>query len=217
MKNHSTITSLLILMLFSFLFSSTTYAIPAYPHPIEFTQPDGSVITIQLMGDEITKWAETPDGYTILVTKEGEYQYAKTDINGDLTFSGIAVSNIESRKDKELQFLSETSKKLFFSKKQLETFKSVWEIKEKRSQKNFPTTGDQNLLCLLMETPDIPFTKTQSDFDALFNQLNYTLDGATGSLKEYYLENSYEQLNLTVDVYGPYTADNNMSYYADDA
>ncbi len=33
------------------------------------------------------------------------------------------------------------------------------------------------------------------------------------SVKDYYLENSYNQFNLTVDVAGPFTASNNMAYY----
>ncbi len=213
----SFIINLLLFAIITFTFNYNAEAIPAYPHLIEYTQPDGSIITIRLKGDEKINWAETTDSYTILITKEGEYQYATLDSNGDLDFSGIPVSNIEKRSNEEKLFLKNTPKELSYSKAQKDVLKSIWDIKEQRSQKSFPTTGDQNLLCLLMETPDIPFTKTQSDFNALFNQLNYTLDGATGSLKEYYLENSYNQLNLTVDVYGPYTADNNMSYYADDA
>ncbi|HPW66363.1 MAG TPA: M6 family metalloprotease domain-containing protein, partial [Salinivirgaceae bacterium] len=50
-----------------------------------------------------------------------------------------------------------------------------------------------------------------AEFNTLFN-------GTTGSVKHYYLENSYNQFNLTVDVAGPYTASQNMAYYgANDA
>jgi M6 family metalloprotease-like protein len=201
----------------SLLYTIEVKAVPAYPHPIEFTQPDGSVITIQLKGDEKVKWAETMDGYTILVNSNGEYQYAIIDESGDLTFSGILVSNINSRTIKETSLLSKIEKGLFFSKIQIQMMKEVWEIKDKSNSKAFPTTGTPKLVCILMQTPDKSFIKTKAEFNALFNQLNYTVGGATGSVKDYYLENSYGQLDLTVDVFGPYTASQNMSYYADDA
>jgi M6 family metalloprotease-like protein len=202
----------------SLLYTIDVKAVPAYPHPIEFTQPDGSVITIQLKGDEKVKWAETLDGYTILVNSNGEYQYAIIDASGNLTFSGILVSNINSRTFKETSLLSTIEKGLFFSKSQVQMMKEVWEIRENNSQKAFPTTGDRKLICILIGFQDIAFTKTQAEFNALFNQVGYTVGGATGSVKDYYLENSYNQLNLTVDVAGPYTASQNQAYYgANDA
>ncbi len=212
MKRSLPITLFCILFLQLALYNSL-YAVPAYPHPVEYTQPNGQVITIQLKGDEKINWAETATGYTILVTQQGEYQYATLNENHDLVFSGIAVSPSGQKSAEEKNLLGNLSPGLFYSKKQIEMMQSVWKIKEEHTQKSFPATGDQTLLCILMETPDKPFTKTQEDFNALFNQLNYTFDGASGSLKDYYLENSYGQLNLSVDVYGPYTASESMEYY----
>ncbi|MBS4013813.1 MAG: M6 family metalloprotease domain-containing protein [Bacteroidetes bacterium] len=196
--------------------SQNLKAVPAYPHPIEFAQPDGSVITIQLKGDEKVNWAVTLDGYTILSTKEGEYQYAILNEDGDLTFSGVKVSSLEKRTYEEAYFLKSLPKGLFYSDSQVEMLTSVWEMKD-NAAKAFPTTGNRKLFCVLMQTPDISFTKTKAEFEALFNQLNYTVGGATGSVKDYYLENSYGQLTLTTDVFGPYTASQNMANYASDA
>lgn len=189
------------------------FAVPAWPHPIEFTQPDGSVITILLKGDEKVNWAETPDGFTALVTKEGFYEYAVTDVQGDLVFSGIRVSDPVNRSEEETELLDGIPKGMFFSERQLEMMLSVWEMREELRNSAFPTIGEATLLCILMQTPDKPFTKTQAEFDALFNQLNYTIGGATGSVRDYYLENSYGQFDLTVDVVGPYTAQHNMAHY----
>ena len=96
--------------------------------------------------------------------------------------------------------------------------KSIWDIKSTEGQKAFPTTGNRKLICILIGFKDKAFTKTKTDFDNLFNQVGYNAGGATGSVKDFYLENSYNQFNLTVDVAGPYTASQNMSYYgANDA
>ncbi|MBW6478794.1 MAG: M6 family metalloprotease domain-containing protein [Bacteroidales bacterium] len=188
-------------------------AVPAYPGLVEFRQPDGTIIHIFLKGDEKINWAETTDGYTILVTKDGEYQYAIKDANDDLIFSGISVSPANNRTSEEIALLMNLDKDLRFTYKQKEMMLSLWEMKDEAVSKNFPTTGERTLLCILMQTPDVPFVRTQEEFDALFNQLNYTIGGASGSVKDYYLENSYGQFDLTVDVVGPYTANDNMSTY----
>eukprot|EP00825_Cyclidium_porcatum_P024377 TRINITY_DN26811_c0_g1_i1.p2 TRINITY_DN26811_c0_g1~~TRINITY_DN26811_c0_g1_i1.p2 ORF type:complete len:151 (-),score=20.99 TRINITY_DN26811_c0_g1_i1:47-499(-) len=89
---------------------------------------------------------------------------------------------------------------------------------KKNSQKSFPTTGSRKLVCILIGFTDKAFTKTKLDFENLYNQVGYTVDGATGSVSDFYKENSYNQLNLSVTVAGPYTAANNMAYYgANDA
>jgi M6 family metalloprotease-like protein len=196
-----------------FLFQLNLFAVPAYPGLIEFRQPDGTIIHIYLKGDEKMNWAETPDGFTILVAKDGEFQYAIRDANDDLIFSGVAVSSEDKRSVEEKKLLLNLEKGLRFSNKQKEMMLSVWEIKDEATSKNFPTTGERNLLCILMQTPDLPFVRTQEEFDALFNQLNYTIGGASGSVKDYYLENSYGQFDLTIDVVGPYTASGNMATY----
>ena len=88
---------------------------------------------------------------------------------------------------------------------------AIRKAEEEKLSRAFPTTGDRKLICILIGFTDKAFTKTQADFNSLFN-------GATGSVKDYYLENSYNQFNLTVDVAGPYTASQNMAYYgANDA
>ncbi len=203
----------LFLFLTGFLFSTHALAVPAYPHPVKYTLPDGTIITIQMKGDERINWAETMDGYSILASHDGFYEYAVPDAQGDMVLSGQRVSPIEQRDAGEKHFLEDVPRGLFFSDRQVEMMLEVWEMREEAASRGFPSTGDRTLIAILMETPDVPFQKTQEDFDALFNQTGYAYDGASGSLKDYYLENSYGQFDLTVDVVGPYTADHNMSHY----
>jgi M6 family metalloprotease-like protein len=206
----------LLAILASFLVTES-YAVPAYPFPVEYKQPDGSIITIMLKGDEKVKWALTSDGYTILSQNDGYYEYAMKDEKGDLVRSGIKVSNANNRKGDELSFISKVEKGIFYSEGQLQLMNQIWDIKDKNA-KAFPTTGARKLVCILIGFKDKAFTKTQAEFNNLFNQVGYTTGGATGSVKDFYNENSWNQFNLTVDVFGPYTASQNMSYYgANDA
>ena len=199
---------LLVFSTFQSVFSST-----ANPKPIKFTQPDGSVISITLKGDEHIKWAITSDGYTLLSNSKGYFEYAIKDSRGYLAPSGVVAKDFEKRSFEDKNFISKISKGLSYSKEQVQMLKSIKAIKKSEARKAFPTSGSRKLVCILMGFKDKAFSKTQSDFNNLFNQVNYTVNGATGSVKDYYLENSYGKFNLDVTVAGPYTASQNMSYY----
>jgi M6 family metalloprotease-like protein len=193
-------------------FAKVSYSAPAYPNPIEFKQPDGSIITLVLKGDEKVKWAETIDGYTILSNRDGFYEYANISDDGDLILSGVRVTQAQARDASTMSFLQHIPKGISYSKSQVSHIKALWEINDAET-KAFPTTGSRKLVCILIGFKDKAFTKTNTEFVNLFNQVGYTTGGATGSVKDYYLENSYGQFNLTVDVFGPFTASQNMSYY----
>ncbi|MHC1704780.1 MAG: M6 family metalloprotease domain-containing protein [Tenuifilaceae bacterium] len=203
----------LLFLTFLNTISFSSIAVKAYPYPVEYTQPDGSTISIILKGDERVKWAKTIDGYSILKNGKGYFEYAIHDSKKDLVPSGVIAKNVKERDINDLLFLSKTEKGLKYSNSQISMLKSISKLNLKGSQKTFPTTGARKLICILIGFTDKPFTKTQNDFNNLFNQIGYNADGATGSVKDYYLENSYNQLNLTITIAGPYIAANNMAYY----
>ncbi len=189
-------------------------AAPAVPGLIDFKQPDGTVIKINLYGDEYLSMAETVDGYALMFNDKGEYEYAKLNEYSDLVPSGIAARNESERSMKAKTFLSKIQKGLSYSQEQMNVLRSIRVKREQEFATNaFPTTGSRKLVCILMGFKDKSFTKSKSAFQSLFNQVNYTAGGATGSVKDYYKENSHGQLDLSVTVAGPYTAANNMSYY----
>jgi M6 family metalloprotease-like protein len=185
----------------------------AYPYPVEIIQPDGSKITIILRGDEHIKWAETVDGYTILRNTKDIYEYATLNPNNDLVPSGILARNPTDRSSSDNLSLNNIRKGLFYSKSQVGLIKSISKINVDVPEKVFPTTGSRKLVCILIGFTDLPFTKTKTDLENLFNQVGYITDGATGSVYDFYKENSFNQLDLTVTVAGPYTASNTFAYY----
>jgi M6 family metalloprotease-like protein len=188
-------------------------SVPAYPHPIDITQPDGSKITLRLKGDESFHWYETADGFTLLKNSKGMFEYAAKLGNDDLKPSGIPAKNIEQRTADEKLFLSTIPPHLTYSQIQVSMLRQIKKVAESGPLSAFPTSGSRNLVCILIGFTDLAFTKTQSEFNNLFNQVEYTTDDAMGSVKDYYLESSYNQLTLSVTVAGPYTAANTMAYY----
>ena len=195
---------------------STLKAVPAYPGIIQQTQSDGTTLNYYLYGDEYFSWARTTDDYTIKRNAIGDYVYMVKDSYGDLVLSEVIAHNPELRSQAEQLFLSTLETKMFYSESQMSIVQQAIAIRkaeEEKSSRAFPTTGDRKLICILIGYTDRPFVKTQAEFNALFNEVGYTTGGATGSVKDYYLENSYNKFNLTVDVAGPYTASQNMAYY----
>ncbi|HON19090.1 MAG TPA: M6 family metalloprotease domain-containing protein [Salinivirgaceae bacterium] len=208
------ITRIFVAMFFAMIMTSQTFAVPAYPYPVKFKQSDGTVVTVTMKGDEKVRWAETLDGFTVMYNAKGDLEYSVLDNRGDMVPSGILAKDAENRNASEQLFLSNVAKQITYSPDQVAIIKQIWNIQEsEKGAKVFPTTGNRKLVCILIGFKDKAFTKTQADFNNLFNQVGYNAGGATGSVKDYYLENSWNQFNLTVDVFGPYTASQNMSYY----
>ena len=164
------------------------------------------------------KWAQTADGYSIMHNSKGIYEYTRLSESMDMVPSGIKVRNISDRTISETQFLHNTPKGLIYSQNQLGMMKNIIQLSQKNHLKGATTSGTKKYVCILIGFTDKAFTKTKADFENLFNQIGYNTDGATGSVNDYYKENSYNQLNISVTVAGPYTAMHNMSYYgANDA
>ena len=74
-----------------FALSGSVIAGPAFPFPIEVMQSDGTIISIQLRGDEWFNWAEDQSGYIIAYDyTSGNWRYAGIE-NGIIVPSGMKV------------------------------------------------------------------------------------------------------------------------------
>ena len=72
------------------------------------------------------------------------------------------------------------------------------------------TQGSKNFIVLLIEFSDVKFTHTNAEFDQLLNSDGYN---GTGSVRDYYLDQSDGQLNPHWDVFGPITVSGTMADY----
>jgi len=236
MKKFYLLPALTLLLL---LHSFQSLAVSAYPYPFTYTQPDGTQVTITLKGDEKAHWAETTDGYKLLNNGKDGWEYAIQNKDGDLQCSGRLAREVSKRSLNDKMLLSKTSKNIRFSQKQTSILKSVWETqhniidntsnssiqksigtgntstiqKSSGISKVFSPVGNRKLVMILIGFTDQAFTKTKADFEALMNQVGYNLNGAAGSVKDYFLETSYNQFNVSTTVAGPYTAAHEMAYY----
>lgn len=193
---------------------NSLFATSAYPYPITFTQPNGDTLTITMKGDEFIRFAITEDGYTLLYDSLGYFRYAQLNAYGDMEPSEYIAKSINNRTPEEILFLQTIQPGLYYSQSQLSILSQIQTMRSNSSvnlqERAIPTTGNRKLLCVLIGFQDKAFGKTQAEFYNLFNQVNYN---NTGSVRDYFMQASYNQLDLSVDVVGPYIANQNVVYY----
>ena len=174
-----------------FLGAATVKAVPAYPYPVRVTQPDGSVITIRQHGDEFYHWT-TSDGYVVEKDKQGFYK---------------RVSLVERRSAPRSQGV----------------LADVRRDRARNYAEYYPavpgfTKGEGRFLVILVEFSDLQFTVSdpQQAFINLLNQEGYSANGGTGSVRDYYMENSTNQFRPSFDVIGPIQVSGTYASYGED-
>ncbi len=193
------------------LISIGAFAIPANKQAVTIRQPNGKTLTFILGGDEYVNWATTLDQYTLVRNSEGVFTYGVLNENGDLVASKYIASNANERSAEEIAFLSTLPVNLFYSESQIELKKQNSPASAPaNNDAKYPSIGTVKLLVILAGFSDLPFTYTNQNFVDLVSQDNY--DG-TGSVKDYYRDNSDNQFIMDIDVAGPYVLPNSMAYY----
>lgn len=69
------------------------------------------------------------------------------------------------------------------------------------------------VLLITVSFSDFAFTTPMADVDSMFNGRNWTKDGATGSLRQYFYDQSMGQYSPQFDVVGPVTLSQGYAYY----
>lgn len=195
------------------LMCSSVFAMPANPAPFEVCQPDGKTAKIHIRGNEWFHWYEDTDGYTV-VYDNGRYAYARLDKNNRLVATPltVGVDNPEAaglkkktlppvsvRRSMNPSFLSGSSE-------------------SSTSPAMVPPSGTVKNLVVLCKFSDHTLgvhTRVPGDYNILFNQVggDPTL-APTGSVKDLYLENSYNTMTLQSTVTVWVTLPNTQAYYA---
>jgi len=186
----------IVIAFFHCAFTLNLHAAKAVAHPVEVTQPDGTSLFVRLKGDEFFHYKTTLDGDVIFRNEKGYYVYGVLD-NSQLELAAV--------KRRERAALYE---------KNLQSFKSGMKTRALRANADLKQA---HFMLVLVEFSDLSFQNTAADFDEMLNgvdaEYNYTYNGATGSLRKYYSDNSNGSFVPTVDVYGPVKVSKAYSYY----
>lgn len=193
---------------------SMAQAIPASPHPIVVTQPDGRQITLKINGDEHYNFYTTVDGYTVLKNEAGYYVYAQK-TGGRLTATSTIARNAQERSAGEVALLNQIGRRVIDSQAVGRATKARAERDEAMKVRRFDYSKFKGLV-LLVEWKDCSFQRSDAaDFyQKMINQRNYTgytnEDGTpnyygkfTGSVRDYFYDNSMQMFDPVFDVVGP--------------
>lgn len=193
---------------------SAAQAIPANPRPFVVTQPDGSQLTLKINGDEHYNFYTTVDGYTVMQNTAGYYVYAKKAGN-QLTATTTIARNADQRSTSEVQLLNSIGKRVI-DKARVETANMMRATRNEAMKRRVFDYSQFKGLVLLVEFNDCSFSRSDvADFyEKMINQPNYTgytnEDGTsnyygkyTGSVRDYFYDNSYETFDPHFDIVGP--------------
>ena len=174
-------------------------AVPAKPGKHLYIQPDGSTLVIHVHGDEFYHWTTDESGAVVEVNEKGFYVPAPMP-QGE-HFGGRAAAALDAaliRERRASQPRTRTATVYHFP---------VILV----NLKNASIQGTVQNVTFQSST-------AQQDFYNLLNQQGYSANGGTGSVHDYYWDNSMGQFDARFDVYGPYDYDcNNGTVTADAA
>lgn len=216
--NMKRLTLLFVVMMFALC---NMMAVPAHPKAVTVQQPDGSTVTIRLVGDEWLHFNTTSDGYSIVKDSRGYYVYAESK-DGQLQPTAQVAHDMAERSASEQDFLAGVKK--YQAPAMSEQVAAMKQMAQKRQAQtlaaNRAALYDYSKfkgLIILVEFKDKTFSR--EDYKDLFidmvNKDNY--DGYvdtkgkkqnyTGSVRDYFSDNSGGKFLPQFDVVGPYKID----------
>lgn len=180
---------IIIALLFLLVALPAVYAVPAFPGKYKYRQPDGTVLILQNHGDEYYHWTTDESGRTVVKGADGFYRIVP--VSDDEHASRARVSRFSQQ------------------------LRASWSSYDNPRVTNF---GDRKVLCILANFSDMTFVleNPKAHFTEMLNGDNYTYNGAIGSVRQYYIDNSGGQYRPEFDVYGPVTLSKPSSYYEEE-
>lgn len=180
--------SRILLLIPALFFTLALSAVPALRRWMTMTQSDGTAKTVMLVGDERSHYYIDRDGAKWLLDSAGMFVPLSEERARQITVGG----------------------KSSMQKKQLPRLRSA----VKRSAGAY--SGSRRGLIILVEFQDRRFTisNPKAEYESLANRRGYTNSyGATGSVRDYFLSQSYGTFDMQFDVVGPVRLENSMIYY----
>ena len=206
---------LFFLLLTAALVSINLQANPAHRGLVQMPQPDGTLLTVKLVGDEYYHFNTTADGYTILLNGQGAYVYAQCD-GMNLVATDVLAHDEGQRSAAELDLLADMPKGLV--DEMAVASAHVRRVKRNVDLSNFDFENFRGLV-ILIDFTDKEFASEdpQAFYTEMFSSENFTgfHDPVTGrdvscpgSVHDYFNDQSNGAFKPPFDVYGPYHAKN---------
>ena len=170
-------------------------AVPARPGRFTVTQPDGTRITLQQHGDEWGHWLTNASGQMVRADEDGFYRVVPA-----VEAAAIRQKAVENRT----------------LRRQARAQAQARARRAPRANAAPIAIGQKHFLVILVEFTNKSFAAgegTNAAFTALLNEPGYSVNGGTGSARDYYYDNSHGVFEPIFDVYGPVKMDTTYAYY----
>lgn len=168
----------------------TASAVPARRTQRTLTLSDGTQVTATLSGDENYHYWKTADGRAFVMNEENIPQE-------------ISLQQAQSKLQAKVQ--ARNAHRIAKRTKH----KAAW------GAETNPISGERKGLVILVNYKDKKMQHTQAEYNDYFNKVGYSDNNCTGSVRDYFLSQSYGKFSLDFDVMGPVTLSKNLSYYGD--
>lgn len=168
----------------------TASAVPARRTQRTLTLSDGTQVTATLSGDENYHYWKTADGRAFVMNEENIPQE-------------ISLQQAQSKLQAKVQ--ARNAHRIAKRTKH----KAAW------GAETNPISGERKDLVILVNYKDKKMQHTQAEYNDYFNKVGYSDNNCTGSVRDYFLSQSYGKFSLDFDVMGPVTLSKNLSYYGD--
>lgn len=172
-----------ILLLFAWI---QIVAVPALNVRKQVVLEDGTVLTATLGGDEYYCYYTTDDGRILTPTASGKYRIVSEHAHAmSMRSAEIKMADANGRRAATV-----------------------------RKNANM-TIGEKRGIVILAQFQDVKFSEggTQDFYSHMFNDKGFHENGCTGSVSEYFYDQSYGKFKIDFDVVGPVTLPNTLAYY----
>lgn len=168
------------------LMASSVLAVPAYRGPLTHVQSDGSKITLYQHGDECFSYFTNEAGQWLQADEKGDFRIVPA-----MSDEQIAMRRAESRYANSA-------------------------LRRAASETGIDRTLSPRGPVILVNFADTKFSSTNAQMTEWAMGSNYSYNGATGSIHQYFKDVSYGEYDLQLDVFGPVTVSKNFAYYGGD-
>lgn len=203
-------------------------AVPAMGNLVKVQQPDGTTVTIRLVGDEYLHFNTTADGYSVVKNDRGFYVYAQRSADGQLVPTAQVAHDEAARPAAEVAFLSTVKKYIqpdmpeYIAQEKLAEQQRRLQARQQRRAPHYDYSKFHGLVILVeyndrvFDTDDYKETITAAITEEGYS--GYTdyagrRVNCTGSVYDYFSDNSMGVFKPEFDVVGPVQVDRSQ-YFA---
>ena len=176
----------------------SAWAVPARRVWTTMTQPDGTTIRVMTVGDEFCHYTLTDDGTVVVRDDSGWFRPAgEEELLNKRENAALRRQHANARRQARLA-----------AAQRHEVLTSAHDV---GARSNY--SGEKRGLVILVNFSNKTIKSGRQAIDNMFNLTGYNKNNHIGSVRDYFLDQSYGQLTIDFDVVGPVTLDNNYAYY----